>query len=1129
MTALTDVADAVENAASPQAAIGELLGERRLWWRACGAAVRADPSWLHGDGEDLVDWLDATAPVPAGALTPARQVFLLANALCAAEGQVVEHDEHLTRLRHAWADSGLLAGGGASGPLLPSGRGMRSVPADVTERLNAIVERLSQLSTEAGDGPLVVAALLLVGAETRERPVVRVPVVFGGVVEDDDHEPGATGVLELREFPAGPPGLYPDPRSMTGFRSEGGQFATALGRAWNLAGRRRGLRCVLWRLVLTDVPGPPPPIEGPSLGAAFALGVRDLLRHPRTRRPSVAWIRGIFHGLRPRTAVTGALGNGERLVEVSAMEAKLLAARRKGLRLVAPAANRPDLAHAPEPGDVRFAETLREADRYARRYRTGRLAIAAALVAAAVASGVVVQQREAAARERLTTAHALAEVSSNLLQSDVGLAGLLAEQAYRYHPDSLTRRALFQAVTAGQHLAGGVRASGIVSSMTSSADGLVTVAGTQDGVVERWTRDGGTFGQHLRLGRLPAAVTAVATDEKGRTVIATDGTTVRVWDDGGPATAPDLPDGQKLTAVGISPSARYIGVATGDPDHQQPGTLAVLEPSGGTRHETLHDMVLEPTDIVFPDDLNAVVLDTYSGTWRRFSLPGVTATGGAKIGVDNQNHIGAAAPDGSHIMYSNRTATFPVWRSEGTPDIDTPPLRAETAPGGPTAVALSRGGTRVASAVDNGIHVARTAPPDEPAAEPVAMPGAGTVAELAFVGDGDSTLISASQDVISLWDLDQYSRIATTTTMTIPTSCNACEAPRVAVSPDGRDVAVIDGFTTRLAIQKTDVPNGDPQERPMPESLRVPGFAELLWWPDSSRLIVVGTDGSAEILARGPAWRSVGTWPATVGPDDLGDPPAALRFLPGGEDVVEVASSGTVRIRNARTGHVRRELPRPRSMGPATDIYMPYSRTHVTLDERGTHAAIYDVGAMVENRSAGIHVVEIASGAVRVITVPDVAGLAFAGDWLLVQRRDGVLESWTAAGDRRLATTAGTPNPAFGPVVGRDLVAGTTIGAGTLRLYDLASETTLGTLTLPPASKSMATGMSFTADGRRLVTATEAPPGPPGADLGQLVEWRLDPDAWTRAICASTGRDIDLAEWERHMGNPPPATLRCGS
>lgn len=235
---------------------------------------------------------------------------------------------------------------------------------------------------------------------------------------------------------------------------------------------------------------PPAQIDGPSLGAAFALGLRDLLRHPPSRRPSMAGLRGFFYGLRPRTAVTGALDGGERLLQVSDMNAKLLAARRRRLRLVAPEANRLDVTRAPEPGDVKFAATLRQADRYARRFRTGRLAVALALIATAATTGSVVTQRDQADAQRLATAHRLVQVAQSLLPSDVGLAELFAVQAYRRHADSLTRTALLQAVTAGPYLAGGMQASGPVSALTSSADGHVVLAGTQQGDVEQWTLTG---------------------------------------------------------------------------------------------------------------------------------------------------------------------------------------------------------------------------------------------------------------------------------------------------------------------------------------------------------------------------------------------------------------------------------------------------------------------------------------------------------------------------------------------------------------------------------------------------------------------------------------------------------------
>lgn len=230
------------------------------------------------------------------------------------------------------------------------------------------------------------------------------------------------------------------------------------------------------------------------------------------------------------------------------------------------------------------------------------------------------------------------------------------------------------------------------------------------------------------------------------------------------------------------------------------------------------------------------------------------------------------------------TAPAAGWSSRGKPDADHPKLEAKTEPGRATALAVSRGGTHVATAIGSTLRVSRTHARGEKASDPLALPGAGPVARdaLAFVGSGGSRLVSASRDVLSLWDLDQRTRIARATEVVVPDSCLACEAPRVSVSPDGRDAAVLDSEGTRRSTLRLGVPATDEWQRNMPSSAKIPGFAELVWRPDSERLIVVAPDGSAEILARGRAWRSVGGWPALPNPLRLFDPPTLLRFLPGG-------------------------------------------------------------------------------------------------------------------------------------------------------------------------------------------------------------------------------------------------------
>ncbi|MET8027606.1 WD40 repeat domain-containing protein [Streptomyces avermitilis] len=1126
--------DTVLRESTPQGAVHELLGERRLWWKSCSEAARTDPAWLTEESaEALAGWIDANAPDrEPTTLTPARHAYLLARALASPSDQ----DEALASLRTLWADSGLLSANAAPGPVQPSGRGLDAVPKSAAARLDAVLERIPHLPGEAAPAPdsmLVAAVLLMAGCKPSRR--VQVPVVFGET--ERSGEAGATGVLELREFPAGPPGLYPDPRYMTGLRSSDGQFATALGRAWAVAGRGRGARCVLWRLVFTD--RSPTRVEGPSLGAAFALGLRELMRYPQRRRPSAAWLRGVFYGLRPRTAVTGALGHGESLDGVSGMEGKLLAARRKGLRLVAPAANRPDAAHAPEPADVKFAGTLRQADRYARRFRTGRLVTAVVLVLAMTASGVVVQYREATARERMAQAHRLTEVSADLLSTDVTLAGLFAERAYRQHADPQTRKALFRAVTASPYLAGSVRAEGTVSAVAASQNGERALTGSRGGDVEVWGVEGGRFtGHHRRVGRLPGPVEAVASDADGRVVAASDDRTVSVWAAGENSPAPRLPDGQTPAAVAVSPSGRFIAVATESSVFEVPGTLSVLDrDSGRTKHLKLADLSSDPSALAFDGDDELVVIEFAYGGWNRISVPRLKRTAGSSLGFGVYNSAAALAPDGSHFTYSDKGSPLPVWPSLGKPDIDKPELVADTEPGLPSALAISRGGTHAAVAIGSTLRVSRMHGRAEKGSGPLALPGAGPVSPhaLAFLGSGGDRLLSASSDALTLWDLGQHTRIAWESKADIPGSCLSCVAPQVAVAPDGQDAAVLDGLGNRLALSRLGPPGTKPRGKE--GTMRIPGFSALVWRPDSGRLTVLAPDGSAQSLARGKVWRPAGSWPAVPNPLRVSDPPALARYLPGGREVAEVHMSGTVWFRDAESGKPLRKVDGPRSMAPTADGYRHPASTQVALHERGSYAAVLDEQVLDNPGKARVHVISTASGRVRTIPAADARGLTYSGDHLLIQHDSGTLEVRSASGDRRLGTAEGVDDPAVGPVTDGKLLAGTTVEDQAVRLLDLASQTSLGTLPLPEHNFANSTGLALTPDGPGLVTVTEAdysetdspaPDGPTTDNLGTLVQWRLDPRDWIRTVCATAGRELRPRDWEQHMDTPAPASLRCG-
>ncbi|MFG6202127.1 WD40 repeat domain-containing protein [Nonomuraea sp. JJY05] len=1125
--------EVLERAVSPQAAVQELLGERQLWWKCCGEAVRADPSWLYDERcEALRGWLDETAPDrTAGSAGPTDHAWLLGRALSAPEGQDGGHDGSLAGLAEGWSRSGLVSADAAPGPAQPSGKGLEGLPPRLARQLANVVEwiRHWQGGTAGAGSVLLIAALLMAGARPRGGPV-RVPVVFGrtaGPAGPAAVEDGVTGVLELREFPPGPAGLYPDPRAMAGVRSPNSQFAGSLAHAWNAAGPRREGRCVLWRLVLSDDPVPPTRIEGPSLGAAFALALRELVRHPATRRPSLAGLRGLFYGLRPRTAVTGALDGGERLLKVSDMDAKLTAARRKGLRLVAPEANRLDVAKAPEPGEVRFATTLRQADRYARRLRTGRMTVVLAMVAAVATTAVVVSQREAAALRQLTAAHRLAEVSQSLLGSDVGLAELFAVRAYRLHPDSLTRSALFQAVTASPHLAGSMQASGPVSALSSSADERVVLSGTKQGQVEQWVLAGSTAAPARRLGRLPGPVTAVAADARGDTVAAIDHDTVRVWAAAQPVAAPAVAAGHHPTAVGVSPSGRFVAVTTSTEQFGVPGTLRVLDrTTGKTRHRDL-DLQADPSDLAFSGDASVVAFEDAYGSWTRISLPAPARTAGSTVGFGVHNLASALAPDGSSFSYTNGASTLPIWPSQGTPDIEKPDRQARTRAGNQAAaLALSSGGEWAAKAVGTSIHVSRTAVSGRALPAAVTLTGAGLISRdsLAFLGHG-SRLLSASGDVLNLWDLGRRSRIATETEAIIPASCNACTEPFVALSPDGRTAAVLSGEGTALDLSGLDPPG----TRLLSEKgsfVDSPEYTAALWHRDGNGLIVMSVDGSAKILSRAQGFRAVGRWPAVPNPHGYADPPVLLRHLPDGRQVAELDGSGTVRFRDAATGRVLREVDGPRSMAPTESTPSSwFHRGSAALDPKAGHAAVIDRhAAPFQPESVKTIVTDLATGRSRTIPGADAVGVAYAGDRLLVQRQGGALEVWTASGDRRLDTIEGTPDTIVGPAVGGQNLIAEKPAEDTVRLIDLQSGHVMGTLALPAAgTKAASTGLAISADGATLVTATERV----GTDVGVLITWQLDPNAWVGIACASTGRDLGAGVWRQYMGTDAPPDLRC--
>jgi hypothetical protein len=340
----------------------------------------------------------------------------------------------------------------------------------------------------------------------------------------------------------------------------------------------------------------------------------------------------------------------------------------------------------------------------------------------------------------------------------------------------------------------------------------------------------------------------------------------------------------------------------------------------------------------------------------------------------------------------------------------------------------------------------------------------------------------------------------------------------------GRSASVLGGNRTSLDVGRLDAGGGRRTFGLDDGLLDGEGFAETLWQRDGNGLIVLSpNDGSATILSAAQGFRATGSWPALSSPLRLSDPAALLQLLPGGQQVVEVDLSGTIRFRDAVTGRVSRELPGPRDLAPTADQSLHRPQGWAALDAAGRHVAVLDA----TSRGSGeekIVVTDTSTGRTRQLDGKGADGVAFAADHLLVQRDSGVLEIWSAAGDRRLGMLEGTPGTVVGPVAGGDLVVEKSVDDA-LHLIDLETGQAVGTLELPHG-RALSTGMAFAADGSELVTATESG-GDATGDVGTLMRVRLDPAAWVHAACAAAGRDLTAALWTQFLTTPAPSDLRC--
>jgi DNA-binding beta-propeller fold protein YncE len=784
------------------------------------------------------------------------------------------------------------------------------------------------------------------------------------------------------------------------------------------------------------------------------------------------------------------------------------------------------------PKDSLIGEHIRQRRRTIRSLVAGLAALVILLAAAVTAAVIAKDQRDRAIQEEtVATAGQLASTAVSLTGSHPDLAQLFAAKAYQLDPGNpQTRAALFAAVQADPQVQRFIQARGPVSALTTAADGRMIVAATAGGWVQRWTLPGL---RRATVGRLDGPVSGVAVSADGTTIAAAAGAQARVWRPGGVVQSHAAPSGRRFTAVGVSPSGRYAAFAAypwldvlGSPGRSwAQRQLTGFGPPARGRPATI-------TSIAVPSDSGLVAFNGNYGSWQRLTLPGLTVAGAAHnvFGLGRfPAYANALSPAGTLATYSNVAArrALRVW-SVAHPSA--PPGRARLGGRLALALAISGDGRWVAAEDAGGIHVSRIAATG-PASRPRSYPGAEPifVTSLAFLGRSSTRLVSASGDLLTLWNLGQYSRIGAAAPIRMPWTCGrVCPGPRLAIRPGGHQLVITDSngdLLLRAGLgaafgQIAELATGRTQQYGLPQWS--PG-GQLLYLYGSRRYTIALPAGDGGLAGHpvGQADPDPPQYVSLVGTGHVGTGPIGTGSVSTGQRLARIDAAGRIRVGAGRTGHGGTLVSPPAALRPNPGLY----QNQAAVSPDGTRAAVID---QVSRR---VYVISLRTG--RSWRLPGIRAyqVGYAGPRLVIQRENGDIDLRGPDGTTLTRSIqAGTPwnygNFAVTsqPGAGDGLVAAERAnGQGVVA--DLSTGHVLGVFPVGKASPFQQTTMAFTPGNRSLVTVTE---GNSSSPEGRLTQLSLAPAQWVRVACTTSGHPLTTQDWRRYISAAPPADLGCG-
>jgi WD40 repeat protein len=777
------------------------------------------------------------------------------------------------------------------------------------------------------------------------------------------------------------------------------------------------------------------------------------------------------------------------------------------------------------PKDTLIGEHLRRS-RQIRLAVTATLLVLTLLLAASItAAFIATSQRDRAIRQAtISESGQLAAIADSLTGSHLDLAELFAAEAYKLYPDPQTRAALFKAVTADPHLVRYLQATGTVSAMASSADARTAVAGTTRGDVLRWSL---TDFKRTVVGRLPAAVSSVAVSADGATIAAVGGSTAEIWVRGRAARSVPVPANWVTVAAAVSPSGQYVAFSVHGHSFNSPYYVVLIDERTGRPAMARLDRYNGGSDMSFSGETQLVAFDSGSGWWERFAIPSLVRVSGSSGQFGAHVYAAALSPGGDFMSFTNAGAQLPVWTTLSSPTpAFAPPLGAHEAGDVPDALAISADGRRAADASSGTIYVSNiTAYRNAGSGSLLPLAGNETVNAngLMFVGDSDSELLSSSNNLITMWNVGQYSRIAAGASVDIPGSCNGCAGPGVYVSSKG-NYAVITA-NNNLTAMVVSLPPSAKRPRLLPQNSGTE-YGPAVWSQNGQEFtILTPSDRSGEVWSVARNLALLGGWARGAAPgqfDSVNDFPSSMTLAGDGTQAAEVDTNGNVVLRNFETGSVEHTVPGPMGRTSA-DAYYP---NETAADQQARYAAvIVEVPWRIP-----AYVINIRSGAVTALPGGPASGVAYYGELLLVQRPGGTLEVRSADGRRLIRSFAGDANAVDGPVVGSSGLAVEVNPDGTAPVFDVASGQEIGSITLPPGWRPAATTIGFNPRGQDLVSATEGLGT--SSDVGQVTEWSFSSRRWSDVACASAGHRLTSKDWYAYVGTGGPgmpSDMACGS